>query len=143
MQCSVLVIIVLKPIREVKIPKSTKAIAEIGVANPAGVLIICDLRVADVASRLSEVLHIVVLSRVRLFHIRVHVVVVTTKSILAARSDPRAVSPEQKRNGTAGKSQEGQESTGPLITHPVIHLLGEKHDTSAPERSNKRLGSKC
>src|SRR5699024_6613344 len=45
-------------------------------------------------------------------------------------------------NRTAGQGKKGQESTGPLVVHPVVHLLSEQNDTGTPNRPEKSLGCK-
>lgn len=54
-------------------------------------------------------------------------------------ADRRPLEVEHERNSTAPKANERQKRARPLVTQTGIHLFREQHNSSSPERPQKRL----
>jgi len=64
------------------------------------------------------------------------------KGVLGVPTDRLPLEVENVGNGTASQCEEGKECTGPLVTHAVVHLLGEQNYTGTPHRTKEGLCGK-
>lgn len=65
--------------------------------------------------------------------------VVSSIRVLGKFSNTITEEVEAIRNRTASKSDESHQSSCPLITETVEHLLSEQHNAGSPEASNESL----
>src|SRR5689334_7551287 len=96
------------------------------------------LRVADVASRPLQILHVSTarcrgISSGLLLHTRVaRFLIVATVGVLASGPNSGPIEPKEEGDTAASQAEEAKEGRGPLVTKTVVHLLCEENDSGAP-----------
>src|SRR5271170_7172389 len=80
------------------------------------------------------------MSTIKLLATARNLLVIIGKSIMTKRPNPCTIEIKPKWNRTARQCNKRQQTAGPFIPQPMIHLYRKQHDPGAPDTAQEGLG---